>query len=179
MRIVAGLARGCSLFSPGKLDIRPTPDKVRQALFNMIDPADAAFLDLFCGTGAVGCEAVSRGASLATLVESDRRAVELAKRNVGKVLRVARCETPVRVAKGDALKFTGNPSPRKYRFVFCDPPYTWGAAQALLDNLEQNGFVEPDGLVVYECARKHPPQTRQTPERVKQYGDTALLFFRF
>jgi len=178
VRIVGGQAKGCSLLSPGALDIRPTSDKVRQALFNMIDPAGAAFLDLFAGTGAVGLEAASRGAAEVTMVEANRKAVELAKRNAGKVTRVAKELGPVHIVCSDVMKFVQHPSPKHYGFIFCDPPYAWDGASELFTALTDNGYAGDDTLLIYECARRSLPQVRHTPEREKRYGDTLLLFYR-
>ncbi|MBI5179212.1 MAG: RsmD family RNA methyltransferase [Nitrospinae bacterium] len=179
MRIVGGLAKGCPLLPPGALDIRPTSDKARQALFNMIDPEGAAFLDLFAGTGAVGLEAASRGAAEATLVESSRKAAELARKNTEKVLRAAMTAGVVNIVCSDVMKFVQHRSAKQYGFIFCDPPYMWNGAQALFDSLLANGYAGDGTWLVYECARKAPPKTRQAPEREKRYGDTLLLFYRF
>jgi 16S rRNA (guanine966-N2)-methyltransferase len=176
IRIIAGLAKGCALEGPGREKIRPTPDKVRQALFNIIDPAGSAFLDLFAGTGATGCEAISRGAAKVTMVDLSRKAVEIIKRNVAKTEAVAKTNVRPRIICSSASDFVRD-AKGKYDFIFCDPPYEWDGVPGFPDLLMESQILNPGGLFIMECARKNIEKIKRAPGRVNRYGDTALLFF--
>lgn len=116
MRIVAGELGGRRLFAPRGEEVRPTSDRVREAIFSILgDVAGAIVLDLYCGTGALGIEAISRGAAHATLVDS---AVMAAARNVEDLGTGERCD----VVRSDAVRFLSR-DPGAYDLVFCDPPY--------------------------------------------------------
>lgn len=116
MRIVAGELGGRRLLAPRGEAVRPTSDRVREAVFSILgDVAGAAVLDLFCGTGALGIEAISRGAARATLVDD---AIAAAERNVNDLGIGERCD----IVRSDALRFLGRDT-GAYDLVFCDPPY--------------------------------------------------------
>src|SRR5439155_5999673 len=121
MRIVAGSRRGARIFAPRGRDIRPTGDRVREAAFNLIGPVDGAtVLDPFAGSGAMGMEALSRGAERAVFVESDRDAVRAIERNLDKLrLRGAT------VLRTDAVRALASEAAagRRYDLVLVDPPY--------------------------------------------------------
>src|SRR5918995_5518501 len=121
MRIIAGTHRGSRISAPKGLDTRPTGDRVREAAFNLIGPVDGAtVLDLFAGSGAMGIEALSRGAASATFVESDRAACRTIQDNLKKLRLTGarvRCEDALRALAADAA------SGRKYDLVLVDPPY--------------------------------------------------------
>jgi 16S rRNA (guanine966-N2)-methyltransferase len=146
LRIIAGRHRGRRLKFPAGIDIRPTPDRVRETLFNWLQPRieGARVLDLFAGSGALGLEALSRGAAHVTFVERDRRACAA----IEDVARVWR-ESEFRVVTGDALACLANASEVAYDIVFLDPPYeselTVPAAAALA-----RGWLAPDARVYLE-----------------------------
>ena len=121
MRIIAGTHRGHRIAAPKGLDTRPTSDRVRESAFNLIGPVDgASVLDLFAGSGAMGLEALSRGAEHATFVEADRRAAETIDENLAK-LRL----TGARIVRDDAVRALAAEvsAGRKYDLVLVDPPY--------------------------------------------------------
>jgi 16S rRNA (guanine966-N2)-methyltransferase len=146
LRIIAGRHRGRRLKFPAGIDIRPTPDRVRETLFNWLQPRieGARVLDVFAGSGALGLEALSRGAAHVTFIERDRRACAA----IEDVAREWR-ESEFRVVTGDALACLANASDVAYDIVFLDPPYdaelTVPAAAALA-----RGWLAPDARVYLE-----------------------------
>ncbi|MBI3581800.1 MAG: 16S rRNA (guanine(966)-N(2))-methyltransferase RsmD [Nitrospinae bacterium] len=176
MRIIAGLAKGCALSGPGREKIRPTPDKVRQALFNIIDVEGAVFLDLFSGTGAVGCEAISRGATEVVMVDASRKAARIIKNNVEKTTRVAKSKANARIITRDAEDFLrGADGP--YDVIFCDPPYEWDGKNRLVELVFERGLLRYGGSLVLECAHRDVGEVSREPRDIRRYGDTALLIF--
>lgn len=179
MRIVAGRFRGRTLASVGKGDpgahLRPTTDRVREALFNMLgggrfgDPFDGArVLDLFAGTGALGLEALSRGASHVTFVESGRKALGLIRGNV-KALEVG---GDVALIGRDALKLPAAEAP--VTLVFLDPPYGKGLGSKALAAARSGGWIAPGALIVWE---ENAPQLAPegfVPLETRRYGDTHV-----
>jgi len=181
MRIVGGAARGLKLFGPGKVaGIRPTSDKLREALFNMIDAGGSSFLDLFAGTGAVGCEAASRRARRVTMVENSVKALAVIKKNVD-ALKGSLSEMPkLEIIRHDVMKFAARRSSQtKYDYIFCDPPYGWTASEKLISHISKSGLLAPDGALIWEASKRSLPETEFEPSKVKRYGDTTLLFYDF
>lgn len=174
MRIIGGRYRGKRLISPADRSIRPTSERAREALFNILDHADLVegkrFLDLFCGTGAVGLEAFSRGAGEVWLIDED---TTLASANVGALGK----PPTVRIARRQALRL-GAP-PCRFDVVFADPPYRSGLADPVLHTLG-GGWLAPDALVVVELAAKEaldlPPGL--VLEQDRPYGAARLAFLR-
>ena len=179
MRVIGGDYKGRALKAPTWQGLRPTSDRLRETLFNVLAPRirGARVLDVYAGTGANGIEALSRGAAAVTFVESDRRAQALIDENL------ARCG----IAKGCAIiraparraydTLGRSPSFVPFDIVLLDPPYDQPAAQALtgVDTL-----VAPGGLVVFEHARRAPaPDTvgRLVRTRDLVSGDSALAFY--
>ena len=185
-RIIAGRAKGRRLATPKGANTRPTTDRTREALFSALaswfDAADAAaeeqlagysMLDLFAGTGAVGLEAASRGASPVVLVEADRPTAKLIAANAAS----AGLQADVRAGKAET--FAAAPG-RSFDLIFIDPPYAVPTEQveALLAQLV-DGAVAPRGLVVVERSVRDrepawPPAFTETWRR--DYGETCLLF---
>ena len=126
MRVITGIARGRKLKEPEGMDIRPTADQVKEAVFNIIqgDVEGRACLDLFSGTGQMGIEALSRGAESCVFVDADRAAVKLTKLNLEKT------GLPGQVFQADALRFLE--SREKYDLIFIDPPYRAGLYDQVL-----------------------------------------------
>jgi len=179
MRIVGGAARGLKLFGPGKIaGIRPTSDKLREALFNMIDVSGSSFLDLFAGTGAVGCEAASRGARLVTMVENSAKALAIIKKNADAVKNATSEETKIDIRRIDVMKLAaGRSSQIKYDYIFCDPPYGWPKSEKLISHISKSNLPAPGGALIWEASKRSLPETEFEPSKVKRYGDTILLFY--
>jgi 16S rRNA (guanine966-N2)-methyltransferase len=184
VRIVAGRNRGRRLLAPPGEKLRPTSDRAREALFNILSHgqlaaegvsfAGAAVLDAFAGTGALGLEALSRGASEAVFIEQDREALEILRRNIALLGEVARA----RIIPGDAIRPPRAPS--ACALAFLDPPYRTGLAGPALTALEAAGWLTPDALAVVELAAGEeltpPAGFFRIDERV--YGAARLLFLR-
>lgn len=179
MRIVAGRFRGHHLAPVPKRGVRPTSDPVREALFNILGPrvAGLPFVDLFAGTGAVGLEALSRGADPVVLVERDRNALrtihrnlELLKLSPGEEVQVA----PVDVGRWlDSEEAWSSLAPAKV--VFLDPPYGDTRIGRWLEQLAGTGLVGPESLVVVEHGVGEPPPSTGFREVFsRRYGDSAL-----
>jgi 16S rRNA (guanine(966)-N(2))-methyltransferase RsmD len=181
MRIVAGRARGRTLLAP-KDDrmTRPTADRVRETLFNVLGQYldGERVLDLYAGTGALGLEAVSRGAGHAVLVDQDREAVKLCRANAESLGFTAEVEVlPLPVPRALAkLKERGD----VFQLVFSDPPYAARALQATLEGLS-GGLVASGGTVVLEHGKEEA-----APEQVgpftrldeRRFGDTLVTLYR-
>jgi 16S rRNA (guanine966-N2)-methyltransferase len=182
MRVVGGRLKGRGLASPSSRDIRPTADRLRESLFNILihaygDPVtDARVLDLFAGTGALGIEAVSRGAAFALFVDNGAEARALLRNNVealglGGVTKVYRRDA-------------GNLGPahpiEPFSLAFLDPPYRMKLAEKALASLRDGGWLTPGALVVVEedkAAEFATPQGFEQLER-RIYDDTELVFLR-
>jgi 16S rRNA (guanine966-N2)-methyltransferase len=181
VRIVAGLAKGRRLTAPADAT-RPTSDRAREALFNslaaLLDLDGARVLDLFAGTGAVGLEALSRGAAEAVFVESDRAASDVLRRNVFAVGLPGGT-----VVRRPVAAFLDAPADTRFDFVFADPPYALddAALGTLLSKLIDGGHLGEDAVVVVErSARGAGPAwpTGITPLRDRRYGEGVLWYGR-
>ncbi len=163
MRIVAGAWRGRRLVAPPGLETRPTADRVRQALFDSLMHAPwakgeggrslldgARVLDAFAGSGALGLEALSRGAAHATFFERDRAALAALRANVAACGAAATCT----VLAADATN--PPPAPAACGLVFLDPPYRLGLVARALDALQNRGWLAPAALLVIETAAEEP-----------------------
>ena len=181
MRIVGGEWRGRRLAGPKAEGIRPTSDRLREALFNVLTHAyddaveDAVVLDLFAGTGALGFEALSRGAARAIFVDEGRQAGALIREGIAAL----GCETRARLIQRDATRL--GPAPDAASLVFCDPPYRKGLAPAALAAAAAGGWLSPGALVLVEEAAEAgpvlPPGFAELERR--SYGETAVTFGRF
>ena len=176
MRIVGGEARGRPLRAVRGRSTRPTSDRVRQSLFDVLGQRcdGLRVLDLFAGTGALGLEALSRGAKVATLVDEDKNACAVALRNAESLGYGERCE----VIREDVFRVLPR-LPGRYDLVFSDPPYAARATQPILDLLAKNAVLAEGGRAVLEKDRREPlpevpPGLRLVEQR--RYGDTILLF---
>jgi 16S rRNA (guanine966-N2)-methyltransferase len=178
MRVIAGRLGGRRLQAPRGSATRPTSDRVREALFAMLgELAGARVLDLFAGTGALGIEALSRGAATVVFVERDAGALRALNANL-RTLAIP--EQSVQVRRGDALAALRSARERKetYDLVFIDPPYRqareWGPElSAMLPVL-----LGPDARVVVESDRRAPLQLELHVERERRYGDTSITIHR-
>jgi 16S rRNA (guanine966-N2)-methyltransferase len=181
MRIIGGVNRGRRLTAPRGLKTRPTAERVREALFDIVGPAVAGtrVLDLYAGTGAVGIEALSRGAVRAVFVESDRVALRALRRNLGE-LAIGRERG--RIVVGDAasvLATLGGEAP--FDLVFLDPPYAASASPRALGGIVAANLLAPAARVVVQHLTKTavPCPTGLVVDRLpRRFGETALTFFR-
>jgi 16S rRNA (guanine966-N2)-methyltransferase len=178
MRVISGKARGLKLVTPQGLATRPTPDRVREALFSII--ADripgARFLDLFAGTGANGIEALSRGAAHSTFVDISTKSIRIIQLNLERTGFADRADVH-RLALPCGL---ANLETAAYDLVFLDPPYAFEDIKGLLQSVVEARLLSEQGIAVVEHAfRKTPPGEVETLSMFRQnrYGDTALSFF--
>lgn len=176
MRIVRGSLGGRVLRAPAGADTRPTSEKVREAIFNILpDVEGMAVLDLFAGSGALGIEAVSRGAAHATFVDQAKAALTSIRGN----LRELGLEARTTVLAGDAVALAGRHVPASpWQLVFIDPPYRSDLAVRSATALAN---LADDALIVIEHDRRNAPPERigsllRTDER--RYGDTLVSFYR-
>jgi 16S rRNA (guanine966-N2)-methyltransferase len=186
MRVIAGIYRSRILKSLRGLELRPTSDRLRETLFNVLGPgvADSRFLDLFAGTGAIGIEALSRGAVSATFVENHAPAAALIRRN----LESLQITTGANVIASDAaralemLSTKHKQSDPQFDYVFLDPPYAATEDYTrILRFLESAIFLAPGAIVIAEHYHKFNLAERfGSLERVRvlKQGDAALSFYR-
>jgi len=176
VRIVGGNLGGRVLRAPAGAATRPTSEKVREAVFNILDPvADARVLDLFAGSGALGLEALSRGAAHVTFVDSARAAVAAIRSNL-RALGVADRAT---VIAGDAVAAARQVPPAPWQLVFVDPPYRSDLAVRAVSVLPE-AHLAPGAVIVIEHDRHNqPPDPLGSLLRTDQrrYGDTLISFY--
>jgi len=179
MRIIGGDFGGRRLASVGKGDagahLRPTSDRVRESLFNLLaggfgDPCDGAtVLDLFAGTGALGLEALSRGAEAVTFVENGRTSFKLLRQNIG----ICRAGGATRILQRDARKLGDCPG-TSATLVFLDPPYGKQMGEAALTAALAGGWIADNALIVWEERAEITPPEGLTLLDERRYGDTMI-----
>lgn len=182
MRVIAGEVRGHKLDTLKGNSTRPTMDKVKGAIFNMIAPnvCDSCVLDLFAGSGALGIEALSRGAQSAVFVDKSRESIGIIKKNLehtklekrSVVMNCDACEAVLRL-KGKELKFD---------IIFIDPPYNKKIVQKALIFLESNGILKDSGMIIVEHSKDDElPEDIGRFKRIKfrQYGITVISFYQY
>lgn len=181
MRVIAGTYRGRTLKSPADTRTRPTSDRLRETLFNVLAPRiadDTRFLDLCAGTGAIGIEAISRGAAFSTFVDKSRKACALIEDNLDH-LQIPETETEIVCISAET--FTGRIHSQGWDIVFFDPPYDLDYANVLIDfGLPESTLLRDDGLLVVEHHSKRPlpdavGQIRRW--RLLKQGDSSLSFY--
>jgi 16S rRNA (guanine966-N2)-methyltransferase len=183
VRVVGGRLRGRPLTSPKTTSIRPTADRLRESLFNILahaynDPCDAArVLDLFAGTGALGIEAMSRGAAFAQFVDDGAEARALIRENVATL----GLGGTTKIFRRDATKLGPVYPAEPFSLAFLDPPYGQLLAEQALGAAREGGWLAPDALVIVEEATKSafkaPPCFVETERR--SYDDTEFVFLKF
>jgi 16S rRNA (guanine966-N2)-methyltransferase len=175
MRVIAGSRKGHTISSPPGLDTRPTSDRVRENVFNLVGPLEeATVLDLYAGSGAMGIEALSRGASRAVFVERDADAVRTIERNLDR-LRL----TGARVVRGDVLATLAQEGAagRKYDLVLVDPPY--GMYPELQPSLARHlpQLLAADGVLVVETDARVQPDLPLPLRTSRKYGQARITLF--
>lgn len=182
MRITGGIFGGRNLLVPKTDAIRPTQDRVREALFNILAPeiSGAVFLDLFAGCGAVGIEALSRGAASVTFVEQNHHHAEVLKKNLSTLHSTP---TPTTLITTDAYRWIASYSGPGFTMAFADPPYKLGEEKGyaqVLATLAERNVVRPDGLFIAEMTSVQ--KAEETPGwdllRDRRYGKTRLCIWR-
>lgn len=182
MKILGGELKGRNIEMPKGTDIRPTPDKVREALFNIIRDKikGAVVLDLFAGSGSFGIEALSRGAEIATFVDIQKRCIDSIRKNLS---RLPLKKQSINIIQYDTLKSIKKLSDRKLRFdiVFLDPPYYGDWVKKCLITLDKYDILNSSSLIICEHFKKDiVPEKVERFKRIRQsrYGDTVLSFYK-
>jgi 16S rRNA (guanine966-N2)-methyltransferase len=176
VRIIAGSNKGARILAPKGHDTRPTSDRAREAAFNLIGPVDdASVLDLFAGSGAMGLEALSRGAASVVFVENDRDACRAIDRNLDK-LRL----TGARVIQQDALRALAGEAAAGHRYdlVLVDPPYEMFSSLQKRLSAYLPALLADDGLVVVETGARDEPDLPPLSKRTsRRYGSARITLF--
>ena len=184
------LSGGRKLQSPPGDTARPTPSRVRLAVMNMLSAElpGARWLDLCCGSGVMGCEALQRGAIEVMAVDQDRRMATTARRNLEMVAEAQTPAAAVEVAIQEVLRWlqqgpsagTGDVEPRTFDLIYADPPYAAGLYGAIAKAVAERGWLKTDGLLLLECSSgevpEQPPGWRLIKER--RYGGSTVLMLR-
>lgn len=186
MRIVGGQWRGRKLLSPESQTIRPTTDRMRESLFNILEHnyevADTVLLDLFAGTGALGFEALSRQARFCLFVDQGKESAKI----ISAQQRVFSCEQRSYLVQRDATNLghflsVQNVAPSPFNLVFCDPPYGRGLGERALVSCLDGGWLQHEALVIVEEKADYAFQWPQGFESIDSriYGESQLVFGRF
>lgn len=180
MRIITGIAKGRIIKAPDGLNTRPTSDRVKESLFNIISKKiyGARVLDLFSGTGNLGLEAISRGAELCTFVESNNSTYKILAFNIESLGFIANTELYKRDAF-DVLETLGE-SNKKYNIIFLDPPYSMGLVEKSIKKISELMVLEENGIIVSECDEKDIiPENIYDIKiyRTEKYGRTKIYFW--
>jgi 16S rRNA (guanine966-N2)-methyltransferase len=181
LRVIAGKYRSRVLKGPGSLKLRPTSDRLRETLFNVLGPAveGSFFIDVFAGTGAVGIEAISRGAAEAIFVESNAKAAQLVRQNL-ESLKIPNAQLVVSDAVPGLERIAGRRVVAD--FIFVDPPYeNEDEYSRVLNFLDASHLIAPQGVVIVEHYFKAKlPERFDRLERTRllEQGDASLSFFR-
>ncbi len=181
MRIITGKARGLKLTTPKNMDVRPTSDRVKESLFNIIGTkiVGTRVLDLFAGTGNLGLEAWSRGAEKVVFIDESQASLQLVRSNITK----AKAEKETKVLKGNAVKVIADlvAKGERFDFIFCDPPYNKGLPAQIIEQVAKYDIVAPGGYLVVEHSQHEIlPELPIKLEiiRSEKYGETLISFLR-
>lgn len=178
LRVIGGDWRGRKLSFPSRVSLRPTTDRVRETLFNWLAPRveDAQCLDLFAGSGALGIEALSRGARRCDFVDTDQQAIDAIEQNLQSL--GASEQATLRTCQADSM-LAGD---ARWDIIFVDPPFEASLGNRLLNRLASSQCLQDDGLVYFETRRSAPekiPEQRYEIYREKTAGDVCFRLLRF
>ena len=174
MRVISGTARGCKLIAPSGQSTRPTGDRMKEDLFNILSPviSGSRFLDCYCGSGAIGIEALSRGASSAVFVDHAEEAIAAVKTN----LRKTRLENKAEIFHGTVAETLKKL--KKFDIIFIDPPYESGELAWILETA--SGLLTENGILAAECPLDIalPKLADLSVYRQKKYAKMQFIFYR-
>lgn len=180
MRVITGRARGTKLIGPKGLETRPTTDRIKESLFNMInqDLYDISFLDIFSGSGSIGIEALSRGAKDATFIENSKVTYKCLQENINKT-RFNNQSTILNMGVEQALNQLGNNS-SKYDVIFMDPPYNLDIINDTLIQIKKNDLLKSGGYIIVEGPTGYKINDTKDWDiwKEKQYGVTTMSFLK-
>ena len=174
------LTSGRKLLSPRGLETRPTTSRVREALMNILSPrlCGSRWLDLFSGSGVMGCEALQRGAVMVLAVESNPRTARICEQNLGLIQKDCQCESSVKVIRSEVISWLSRSWKEPgFDLVYLDPPYMKGLHQPVLDKLLSGTWLNPGSLVICEHSGSNRLEAGDGWKLVDQrrYGATGLL----
>lgn len=179
MRVIAGIAGGRKLKAVKGTNTRPTADRVKEALFNILQNkiSESLFLDLFAGTGSIGIEALSRGAAKAVLIDSNKQAIDVIRENL------ASTGLEAEVYHQDVLRLLSilGRQEKSFDLIFLDPPYQLGIEEQILVNISHYNLLMEEGIVIVEhSSKKSLPFLVESLclFRTQKYGDTSLSFYK-
>ena len=176
MRIISGRARGTKLFTLEGLDTRPTLDRVKEPLFSIIGlkVQDADILDLFSGSGALGLEALSRGAKSATLCDNSKKAIKVIENNLQKT------KLEAEIINEDFTKCIEKLQGKQFDIIFLDPPYETNYIEKAINKILECNLLKKDGLIIAETHKQKIQQNKQkldiTIRHNRKYGRVILIF---
>ncbi len=177
MRVISGKARGRKLVSPEGLLTRPTTDRVKESIFNILSPYIPAqrVLDLFAGSGALGIEALSRGSAHCTFVEANKSAMATVKKNI----ELTRTEDSSSTVFGDSLSFLKS-CHDGFDVIFLDPPYNTGLLQKSVELIRERNLLKPDGVILCESevGGEEPPKDVYDIIKQAKYGKTTVFVLK-
>lgn len=179
MRIITGSAKGTRLVAPHGVNIRPTADRVKESMFNILGSivCESRVLDLFAGTGNLGLEALSRGAVHTTFVDKDIRSIRLIHKNA----MLTKLESRVTIMRSDvSLAFSRIKG--CFDLVFCDPPYNHNFVKPLLIQLDSASILLDKAIIVMEASRHEVvdvPLKNLVLIRKEQFGETGIMFWQY
>ena len=178
MRVIAGSARRSVLLAPHGLNTRPTADRIKENLFNIISPyvPGARFLDLFCGSGAIGIEALSRGACEAVFVDTSKEAMNVTQANIVRTRLTGLTMHMCTLAATSQLEGEG----RAFDIIFLDPPYGSDMLGQTLKALDNSPLLCQDGILIAECSvnEEVPELAHLILQDTREYGNTRLMFYK-
>lgn len=179
MRVISGTARGKKLLSPKDKKVRPTLDRVKENIFNILgNMRDAKVLDLFSGSGGIGIEALSRGASFCYFCDIDKDSIKLTMQNI----KLARVEDRAKVVNDDAFSFLKimDIKGEKFDFIFVDPPYLKGITEKILHQLQKCNIIQDRGIIIIETDKEEKfldDEFGFKKLKEKVYSKTRVTFF--
>ncbi|MGL5695053.1 MAG: 16S rRNA (guanine(966)-N(2))-methyltransferase RsmD [Peptostreptococcaceae bacterium] len=181
MRVISGKARGLKLDTPKNQDVRPTTDRVKESLFNMINPyiRESNILDLFAGTGSLGIECLSRGAKKCVFIDKSKDSIKIVNSNVKKA-RVENESTVLNVDFKEAVKRLSAKN-EKFDVIFMDPPYYENMFIECLKSIDELNLLVQDGIIVVEHDTKEKFDDsigNLYKSREKKYGNTTITFYK-
>ncbi len=179
MRVIAGIRRGMRLFEFDQPSVRPTADKIKGSIFNMImneaDISRCRVLDLFSGTGNLGIEALSRGAMHGTFVEKDGNVAGLLKKNIQK----AKFDSVSEIRREDVLQYLSHIPERPFDLIFADPPYESRFGSMIAAAVIRSGFLAPGGLLIIETSADETISAGELePFKNRVFRDTRITILK-
>ena len=178
MRVIAGTARSLPLKTPEGMDTRPTTDRIKETLFNMLQTkvGGSVFVDLFSGSGGIGIEALSRGAKRAVFVDKNAEALSVTKQN----LTATRLMDNAKLVQSDSIVFLQNTND-VFDIILIDPPYQAQLYERVLQEIWERKLLSPNGIIVVEFSENDPPEIpiRLFSEvREKKYGKVKIFLIK-